>query len=103
MFCKKSVLRNFAKFTVKHLCQSFFFNKVVGLRRATSLKKRLWHWSIPVNFAKFLRKAFIIEHLVATSEPIAVLTVARSEILKTTAKLFLTIKALLTKISWPYK
>ena len=26
MFCKKGVLRNFAKFTGKHLCQSLFFN-----------------------------------------------------------------------------
>ena len=29
-FCKKGVLRNFAKFTRKHLCQGFFFNKVAG-------------------------------------------------------------------------
>ena len=28
----KGVLRNFAKFTGKHLCQSLFFNKVVGPR-----------------------------------------------------------------------
>ena len=28
VFCKKGVLRNFAKFTGKHLCQSLFFNKV---------------------------------------------------------------------------
>ena len=28
VFCKKGVLRNFAKFTEKHLCQSLFFNKV---------------------------------------------------------------------------
>ena len=27
-----SVLRNFAKSTGKHLCQSLFFNKVAGLR-----------------------------------------------------------------------
>ena len=26
VFCKKGVLRNFAKFTGKHLCQSLFFN-----------------------------------------------------------------------------
>ena len=26
VFCKKGVLRNFVKFTGKHLCQSFFFN-----------------------------------------------------------------------------
>ena len=28
LFCKKGVLKNIAKFTVKHLCQSLFFNKV---------------------------------------------------------------------------
>ena len=30
-FCEKGVLRNFTKFTGKHLCQSLFFNKVLGL------------------------------------------------------------------------
>ena len=28
---KRDVLRNFAKFKGKHLCQSLFFNKVAGL------------------------------------------------------------------------
>ena len=28
VFCKKGVLRNFAKLTVKHLCQSFIFQKL---------------------------------------------------------------------------
>ena len=28
---KKNFFKNFAKFTVKHLCQSLFFNKVAGL------------------------------------------------------------------------
>ena len=55
VFCKKSVLRNFIKFTGKHLCQSLFFNKVAGFRPATLLKKGLWHRCFPVNFAKFLR------------------------------------------------
>ena len=41
----RGVLRNFAKFTGKHLCQSLYFNKVAGLR--------------PVNFAKFLRTPFL--------------------------------------------
>ena len=31
VFCKKSVLRNIAKLTGKHLWQSLFFNKVSGL------------------------------------------------------------------------
>ena len=39
VFHKKVVLRNFAKFTRKHLRQRVFFNKVAGLRLA-SLSKR---------------------------------------------------------------
>ena len=63
VFCKKGVLRNFTKFTGKHLCQSLFFNNVAGLRPATLLKKRPWHRCFPVNFAKFLRTPFLTEHL----------------------------------------
>ena len=37
----KGVLRNFAKFTGKHLCYSLFFNKAAGLRAATLLKEPL--------------------------------------------------------------
>ena len=33
---KKSVLKNFAKFTGKHLHQSLFFNKVAGLQTTAS-------------------------------------------------------------------
>ena len=63
LFCKKGVLRSFAKFTEKRLCQSLFFNKVVGPRPVTLLKKRLWHRCFLVNFAKFLRTSFLTEHL----------------------------------------
>ena len=56
---KKGVLRNFTKFTGKHLCQSLFFNKVAGLRPATLLTKRLWHRCFPVNLVKFLRTLFL--------------------------------------------
>ena len=55
---KKGVLRNFAKFTEKHLCQSLFFNKVTALRPATLLQKRPWHRYFPVSFGKFLRTPF---------------------------------------------
>ena len=30
MLCKKDILQNFTKFTGKHLCHSFFFNKVAN-------------------------------------------------------------------------
>ena len=56
---RKGALRNFAKISGKHLCQSLFFNKVTGLRPATLLKKRLWNMCFPVNFAKFLRTPFL--------------------------------------------
>ena len=56
---KKNVLRNIAKFTRKHLCQSLFFHKVAGLIPANLLKKRLWHRCFPENFAEFLRIPFL--------------------------------------------
>ena len=62
-FCRKGLLRNFAKFTGKHLCQSLFFNKVASLRPAILLKKRPWHRCFPVTFVKFLRTPFLKEHL----------------------------------------
>ena len=58
VFCEKDVLRNFIKFTGKHLCQSLFFNKVANLRPAT-YQKRDWHRCFPVNFAKFHRTPFL--------------------------------------------
>ena len=60
VFCKKSVLRNFAKFTGKHLCQSLFFNKVTGLRPSTLLKKRLWHRCFPDNFYRNFWKHLLL-------------------------------------------
>ena len=37
---KKDVLKNFAKFTGKYLCQSLSFNKVAGLMLTASVLKR---------------------------------------------------------------
>ena len=60
---KIGVLRNFTKFTGKHLHQKLFFNKVAGLRPATLLKKSLWHRCFPVIFVKFLKTLFLTENL----------------------------------------
>ena len=54
VFRKKGVLRNFAKITGKHLCQSFVFNKFAGFR--------IRHGCFPVNFAKFLRTLFLTKY-----------------------------------------
>ena len=42
MFYKKAVLKNFAKFTGKHLYQSLFFNKVAGLRTPFFIERLWW-------------------------------------------------------------
>ena len=39
VFCRKGVLRNFAKFTGKHLRQRLFFNKVAGLCEFCKISK----------------------------------------------------------------
>ena len=62
VFRKKGVLKNFANFTEKHLCQS------LGLELCQAspynlLKKRPWYRRFSVKFAKFLRTPFFIEHL----------------------------------------
>ena len=51
VFCKKVALRNFAKFTGKHLCQRLFFNTVAYL-------------------ANFLRTPLLTEHLQATASKV---------------------------------
>ena len=62
------ILKNFSKFTGKYLCQSFFFNKVAGLRPANLLKKRLWHRSFPVNIA--IQEHLFTEHLWTTASAV---------------------------------
>ena len=56
-FCKKGVLRNFAKFTGNHLCQSLVFdNEACNLFKNKTLAQVFL-----VNFAKFLRTLFLTE------------------------------------------
>ena len=74
-----SVLRNFAKFIGKHLCQSLFFNDVAGLRPATLLKKKLWPEAcsfikqealaqvFPCEFCEISKSTFFTEHLLVTA------------------------------------
>ena len=52
---KTGVLKNFVKFTEKHLRRSLGFNKVAGLQAGAISRKRLRHRCFPVNFAKFFR------------------------------------------------
>ena len=59
-YIEKSILKNFAKFTGKHLCRTLSFDKVAaaGLRSALLLKKKTQDRCFSVNFARFLRTSF---------------------------------------------
>ena len=64
MSSAKKVLSEILQNSRENTCARVsFVNKVAGLRSATLFKK--WHWRrcFPVNFVKFLRKPFLIEHL----------------------------------------
>ena len=58
---KKDVLRNLAKFTGQHLCQSLFLIKLQVSAR--NFIKRLWRRCCPVNFAEFLSTPSFKKHL----------------------------------------
>ena len=58
---KKGVLRNFAKFTGKHLCLSLFFNKVAG--RPTTLLKKTLAQVFSCEFCEISKNTCFTEHL----------------------------------------
>ena len=53
---REYILRNFAKFAGKYLCQGLF---MPGPKACNFIKKRLWHRCFPVNFVKFLKTPFL--------------------------------------------
>ena len=88
LFYSEPVVRRISKIHRKLTVTESFFNKVAGRLKkrlpqnsqestcvrvsvlisrrseaATLLKKRTWHTCFPVNFGKFLRTPFIMEHL----------------------------------------
>ena len=58
---EKVVLKIFAKYTGKHLCQSLFFNKVAGLLKKTLAKV------FSREFCQIFKNKFFIEHILATA------------------------------------
>ena len=59
---EKCALETFAKFTEKHLCHSFFFDKVAGLRPGTLLKRDsgtdAFLWILLNNLAQLFYRTF---------------------------------------------
>ena len=70
VFCKTGIIRNFAKFTGKHLCQSLFLNKVPGLRPSAYNfnKKETLAQAFSCEFCEISKNTFCYRAaLVATS------------------------------------
>ena len=65
-FVKKGVLKNFAKLTGKHLCQSLFLNKVAG-RACNFIKKESLAQVFSCEFCEFFKNTFFTEHLRVTA------------------------------------
>ena len=62
VFCKNGALRNFSKFTGKHLCQSLFFNKVAGIKpeACNSIKKETLAQVFSCEFCEISKNTFFI-------------------------------------------
>ena len=60
VFCKKGILNNFAKFTVKHLCRSLFSNEVAGKKHLWTTASEIWsklqNWQLENTYSKRIRK-----------------------------------------------
>ena len=63
---EKGVLRNFAKFTGKHLCQSLFFNKVAGAA-CNFIKQEILAQVFSCEFCEISENTFFTEHLRTTA------------------------------------
>ena len=62
MFFKAGSLKSCAIFAEKNSALKSLFNKVPVLQACKFIKKKLQQRCFPVNIAKFLRRAFFIEH-----------------------------------------
>ena len=60
VFCKKSVLRNFTKFTGKHLCQSLF---IFSPKTCNYIKKETLAQVFTFEICEISKNTFITEHL----------------------------------------
>ena len=61
LFCKNGVLKKFAKFTGKHLCQSLVFYKGDFIKKETLAKV------LSSEFCQTFMNAFLTEHLWTTA------------------------------------
>ena len=63
MFCQKSLLKSFVKFTKKHLSLRVSFYQSCRSQACNFVKNRLWHRCFLMNFVKFLRTSSFTKNL----------------------------------------
>ena len=70
---KKGVLKNFTKFTRKHLCQSLYFDKVACCRTQACnvIKKQTPTQAFSGEFCEIFKSTFFTEHFRATATDIS--------------------------------
>ena len=62
VFCKKDVLRNFTKFTGKHLRQSLFFNKICGPKTCNFITKETLAQLFSCQFCEIFWEHFFFQN-----------------------------------------
>ena len=60
MFLKNDILKTFAKFTTKHLCRSFYFDKLAGLQYKDSGDSSTVFFS---KFCEIFKISYFVEYL----------------------------------------
>ena len=67
VFYRKGALRNFAKFTGKHLSQSLFFTKICRSEACNFIKNETLAQTFSCEFCEISKNTFFTEHLQATA------------------------------------
>ena len=62
-FCKKNLLKNFAKFTGKNMPGSLFFNKLADMKPATLLKKEALTQVFSSEVSEIFKNPYFKKHL----------------------------------------
>ena len=87
---KKEVLKKFAKFSGKHLCQSHFWNKAPGLRAPTLFKKKNTLSQVfSCKFCGLFQNTFFTEHLWTSTSVIGTMALVFLKCIKKVVHLLL--------------
>ena len=84
VFCKESVLKNFAIFTLEHLCWSRFLIKLQALKACNFIKKKTPTQLLSCDYCKFFKSTYFEEHLQTIASEFILLNQKESRLVKIT-------------------